>query len=890
MADWNLKTQQQGVFYVGKGLSTYEKLYEGSRPNTGLYITGPDGKEYVYVPKEFTAKGLEYEPLNSYNKPAGYKTQHYNNAYLNPKTFENAYSFKLPEDIKKSSFFTSADFDGITNYADINKSGEGFLFPADYYNSTIKWGAGEYKTSYKNDKGEWTQLTEPLKGVGKLNERIAAVNGLDPNQPVYLAGSKQPDSNTAIQFFVSPTSGGLQEKGIVVTPGKSTWFGIGGVIGDVMGGIAQTIRDLGPIGQIGMMYATAGLGEMVGSQLGIGSLAGSAIVNGAMQVAQGKDIEDALTGAAKTIAIGSAAGEVSNSVLGEAAAEKYATDVGSQQSNMLAAQEAGMGTLKLNDVLGTGANISADLASRVAGQTAGSILAGNDIMSALTTGGINLGVPLLTSQIPGFDKLDPKLQRAASTVIANELQGKDPSQALINQAIQIGMDAVKTNGKNLSTNYAANLAAEGIDPDTFDAAELNFGTGTNQLTDQDLVNIINGGIGDATLTGGAKTDTFVGPPLPPGFTQTTTQDDLVNIINGGQDSVSGGEATTQGGAATDTIQSGAATDTIQSGQDSITSGSANTPADGQLRTVGPRISRGSDGSYVVNNDWENRYFADTTSPTGFVSVNGVPVNSDGTLWVDPNTKNTTDTQTGGQDTGTTLTGNDGSTLTINSDGSVSSTDATDLNQSTLTGGSGATDTITGGTTTQPNIEYHADGSYTVTYEDGTSAVFNADGTPYSTKDDTGTNTISVYADDTSPSSFRDSLGNPVNADGTPYVAQTTGADTLTGGSSTVTGGGSGGQPAVPPPTNPVITPGTPSAPAAPSRSGLDLGALLALMGGGSQQTQPTQPALADTSGMVDIEELLANPLQTDYRKLANKPKMAEGGSIDDLLALLNQKG
>lgn len=73
-------------------------------------------------------------------------------------------------------------------------------------------------------------------------------------------------------------------------------------------------------------------------------------------------------------------------------------------------------------------------------------------------------------------------------------------------------------------------------------------------------------------------------------------------------------------------------------------------------------------------------------------------------------------------------------------------------------------------------------------------------------------------------------------------------------------------------------------------SGMGLAALLALMGSGQQQTQPMQPQVADTSGMVDIETLLANPLQTDYRKLANKPKMAEGGSIDDLLALLNQKG
>lgn len=858
MADWNLKTQQQSVFYVGKGLSTYDKLYEGSQPNTGLYITGPDGKEYVYVPKEFTAKGLEHEPLDSYNNPAGYKIQYYNNSYLNPKTFENAYSFKLPEDIKKSSFFTSEDFDGITNYADINKSGEGFLFPADYYNNTIKQGAGEYKTSYKNDKGEWTQLAEPLKGVGKLNERIASVNGLDPNQPVYIAGSKQPDSNTAIQSFVSPASGGVQEKGIHVEPGKNTWFGIGGVIGDVMGGIAQTIKDLGPIGQIGMMYATAGLGEMVGTQLGIGSLAGSAIVNGAMQVAQGKDIEDALTGAAKTIAIGSAAGEVSNSVLGEAAAEKYATDVGSQQTNILAAQEAGMGTLKLNDVLGTGANISADLASKVAGQTAGSILAGNDIMSALTTGGINLGVPMLTSQIPGFDKLDPKLQRAASTVIANELQGKDPSQALINQAIQIGMDAVKTNGKNLSTNYAANLAAEGIDPDTFDAAELNFGTGTNQLTDQDLINIVNGGIGDATLTGGAGTDT----------------------LTGGQDSVTGGEATTQGDAGgilnSDKVVAG-----TQQLIDAITNPSSTASYSGtQLADAG---RAGDPGSGVY---WDSSIgawrVADQATDEDLEQL-GVG------LATDTGTDTKTDAQTADQTadqtaTGTTLTGDDGSTLTINSDGSVSSTDATDLNQSTLTGGSGATDTITGSTTTQPNIEYHADGSYTVTYEDGTSAVFNADGTPYSTKDDTGTNTISVFADDTSPSGFRDSLGNPVNADGTPYVAQTTGTDTLTGGSSAVTGGGSGGSGG-----SSTVTGGDSggsSTVTGGGSSGLDLGALLALLGASDQQKPPSIP-LVDIGEQLDLEA----PLQTNpFAKKQTQSKMAEGGSIDDLLALLQQRG
>ena len=63
--------------------------------------------------------------------------------------------------------------------------------------------------------------------------------------------------------------------------------------------------------------------------------------------------------------------------------------------------------------------------------------------------------------------------------------------------------------------------------------------------------------------------------------------------------------------------------------------------------------------------------------------------------------------------------------------------------------------------------------------------------------------------------------------------------------------------------------------------------LLALMGNQQPQSQPVQPVLADTSSMVDVETLLENPLQTDYRKLASTPTMATGGSIDDLLELIN---
>lgn len=111
----------------------------------------------------------------------------------------------------------------------------------------------------------------------------------------------------------------------------------------------------------------------------------------------------------------------------------------------------------------------------------------------------------------------------------------------------------------------------------------------------------------------------------------------------------------------------------------------------------------------------------------------------------------------------------------------------------------------------------------------------------------------------------------------PITTDTTGTTKTT---TINTGGGGGGTPAQTT-QQPALKP--------ESSSGMDLLGLLALMGGSGQQAQPAQPAVADTSGMVDIEDLLANPLQVDPRKAARQSKMAEGGSIDDLLALLDKR-
>lgn len=258
-----------------------------------------------------------------------------------------------------------------------------------------------------------------------------------------------------------------------------------------------------------------------------------------------------------------------------------------------------------------------------------------------------------------------------------------------------------------------------------------------------------------------------------------------------------------------------------------------------------------------------------------------------------------DQETQGTGAGATLTGDDGSTLTIDGNGNVAGTDATDTG--VLTGGSGESDIIP-----NPNVEHYADGTYKVTYEDGTSAIFNADGSPYSTLDDTGKNTLSIISDDTSPSGFRDSLGQPVNADGTPYVAPT-GNDTLTGGSSTVPGGsgtstipggsgtstvpggGSGGTSTVPGGgsggTGQTTVPGG-------SSQGLDLASLFAALGGGARgyATQAPQPipvvgesAGFDFSEPLDVSLFGRAERQKKNQNQTGTTKISTGGYLDDLL-------
>jgi hypothetical protein len=111
--------------------------------------------------------------------------------------------------------------------------------------------------------------------------------------------------------------------------------------------------------------------------------------------------------------------------------------------------------------------------------------------------------------------------------------------------------------------------------------------------------------------------------------------------------------------------------------------------------------------------------------------------------------------------------------------------------------------------------------------------------------------------------------------GTTTSTTTTG--TTTGG--TTTGGTTGTTPGA-------VVPGIPTG-GTSGTSGMDLAGLMALLGaaGGSQPSAP--PPTVDIGQQLDLEaDLQTNP----FAKQQTQSKMASGGSIDDLLALLQQRG
>jgi hypothetical protein len=96
-------------------------------------------------------------------------------------------------------------------------------------------------------------------------------------------------------------------------------------------------------------------------------------------------------------------------------------------------------------------------AGTIAGQAAGSAttaaVTGRDpiqaALNATISSGVSAGTGEILKDVEGFQNLTPDQQKAVATVVSAELQGKDPTAALISQALEVGRQTVRN---TLNTN------------------------------------------------------------------------------------------------------------------------------------------------------------------------------------------------------------------------------------------------------------------------------------------------------------------------------------------------------------------------------------------------------------------------------------------------------
>lgn len=267
-------------------------------------------------------------------------------------------------------------------------------------------------------------------------------------------------------------------------------------VGDAIQDVGQTVVDevVQPVVKTVENTVQAALDDPVATAARVTAIAMAPATGGASlqflplisavdTIAKGGSIEDGLKSAAITYVAQGAAAEVGNyvntAVDSTAAANTYGTDVGSQQNNMLAAQESGMGTA--GDVAG-------NVAGKIAGGTAAGVVRGQDPLVALKNSGISAGTAAVTDQIPGFDQLSPGQKMAVNATVSAALMGGDPSQALVNAAINAGINEV---GQQIKEANSSGLKAgdTGKTESVFDptyAGTLSQPTTTADLADQVL--------------------------------------------------------------------------------------------------------------------------------------------------------------------------------------------------------------------------------------------------------------------------------------------------------------------------------------------------------------------------------------------------------------------
>lgn len=389
----------------------------------------------------------------------------------------------IPSDLSFNNIYSYGPDRSDISYFSANISGNDYYFvPSDVLKQGVVVGLGENAwgapSTYYYPKALSDSFQQEIKNSGTYAD-LSNIPYPDGNGTFGYRLQRAGRSPTGFFIPVNDTTTNVLQNPQVTGVGPNNTSAVLGVINAPEKGIAyRTINTLGhelgfttPDGQTwGWDKPTKSSFQKFVENLGPLPVLATAIfapqylplVSGAQTAIQGGDIEDILESAAKSYVLQQVGKEFGSYGDQAATAAQYGTDLGSAQTAMLAAQEAGLGTV-------------ADVAGNVIGQVGTSVVSptitGRDTnpLDVLLSSGVSAATPFVTSQIEGFSDLPIRAQNAINTIVASEMTGRDPTNAVIAEAVRAGKDAYNNESRAIAGGWDSYAQLQ-------DAASLGIGS------------------------------------------------------------------------------------------------------------------------------------------------------------------------------------------------------------------------------------------------------------------------------------------------------------------------------------------------------------------------------------------------------------------------------
>ena len=165
----------------------------------------------------------------------------------------------------------------------------------------------------------------------------------------------------------------------------------------------------------------------------------------------------------------------------------------------------------------TGSNLAGQVVGQAAGNATGAVITGRDPLKAglasLVSGGANVAAGELATEIPGWSEMGPLQQKAVISTMSATMQGKSPTTALVQSALNAGKQVASDYAKQAVGNTRMGLTNGfeiGDDLITFDYPADSI---TSLIDDTDYTGGTGGNTASTSNTGevGASGNTTVDP-------------------------------------------------------------------------------------------------------------------------------------------------------------------------------------------------------------------------------------------------------------------------------------------------------------------------------------------------------------------------------------------